>query len=1423
MVEVKQLRGGHQWDQNPWLEKLPPDSTLYRLDRPSVDDMNLPHIMDVLREDLVAGRISPSDLKNISIDRAVRRTHEYNQEMAKKAEEATAKKLEGMTVYKEYPNGFKWVKLEKPGDFAAESDAMGHSVRGYEPPPRHPDWVEGSGDRGTPSYGLGGWEAIKSGKAQVYSLVDPKGNPHATIEAGEVRSPRYEEIRNHFDEAHKEVLADMNARGMDISDPTRANGLAWKRAEEIAREQGYQFVNQIKGKGNDRPINKYDPYTQDFVTSGDWTEVRDLQNTGLKLVGEAFPRRDDQLGFQKLFPEQRYVTPDEVNAYKTKADQDLIDQYKDWKSKVDFEDPQFKDYEGPEFISNEEYFKRYFPDDPAAQADFIRGGMDSPSMTPPESLGMKDWDTLMNEGVFSYDDVSFLNKVMPQRYLTAEDIAKAKARLEEPPLAEKSGGVIHMKKGGDDLEAEYKELSKPAFYPKVGNIKSKNYKSPQNKPFVDDPRAMEIPDVDVDVPTKENLEMSRRLAQRQGELEKQIQADRSPLDKLAGTIQGGRLLGSAMLQGINSMPTRLVHGDKAAEKFIQDRIYKPTNELGVEYAGDTAKFLEELETKYKLPPVAMGDVLGFAPLIQAGVGQAAKAAGSGTKNFAKALAETAGEKIAMGQPLVPGVPASITNPMVKHIIKPEGGNWQSGNRSVESRLKPYKQGAHDVDPRDAEELGIQLSPQDAALNKWIDSNLTNYMKKQLGTESDPIRKLADEGITHYADMNAMRNDLGSGYNQTADNKKLRQKFGMPPYSIAETPMGKSWEEGVDALIGNETQLLSKYGTQARLKKDPWMANLPKDTPFYGMPPRGFYSDLGMSHIIDVLREDLATGRIRPEQLNKVSMRQAVQRSHEYNQEMAKKAEAAQAKKLEDMTIYKEYPEGFRWVQLNKPGQFAAESDAMGHSVRGYEPPQGHPDYIPESGNAGSESYGLGGWEAIKSGDAKIYSLIDKDNKPHTTIEIGKGNDAQAFFDAHKNYLDNPVTNRDLSMMVDPDLDIPLDTQRVTAMKQLLDEMGVQYRDVPEAPPHINQIKGKGNRTPNEQYLPYVQDFVKSGKWSQVNDIDNSGLIEHSGRYFTEPELIEAAKKHGRMGVQDVPWEVARQRHMEAGISEDEALRNWIEAFKEGRGKLDIPPEGQKRGGLIHMAEGGSSYHPDVQDALKAGRITPNQAKWMSNYYKTPGNPEIGTAGIRDGISEKMMNYRNAVRAGEYTRPNWMESIPKEVKLPKWFDGKLDLDREGLRQLDKIPGMTKKAFNASEYSNTFPAGVNDANYYNELLKASKEAPDYQPYIDELNKLRERNQDIGKQDGGLIYMGPGGLIKNLLKMTAKEEALSKLPQMKAELAAKQALEAEYRKAMRDIPYDQQITLKEWESTRIPSASDAYEVTKPNIPKAKGGLTK
>ena len=52
-------------------------------------------------------------------------------------------------------------------------------------------------------------------------------------------------------------------------------------------------------------------------------------------------------------------------------------------------------------------------------------------------------------------------------------------------------------------------------------------------------------------------------------------------------------------------------------------------------------------------------------------------------------------------------------------------------------------------------------------------------------------------------------------------------------------------------------------------------------------------------------------------------------------------------------------------------------------------------------------------------------------------------------------------------------------------------------DINNLSPKINQIKGKGNKKPADEFLPFVQDFVKSGKWSRVDDLQNTGLTRKS--------------------------------------------------------------------------------------------------------------------------------------------------------------------------------------------------------------------------------------------------------------------------------------------------------------------------------------
>jgi len=291
---------------SPWISKLDPNTSVYSGD---VSGLHFDHVIDVIREDLAAGRLKPEKLNTLSIEQAVRRTADYDLELAKKMNAERASSRANLPVYKEYPDeGLKWVQLNRPSDFAAESDAMGHSVRGYEPPKGHPDWIAGSGDSGYNQYGLGGWEAIKSGKAKVYSLVDSKGEPHVTIEVGKnTYAPRWDDVKKYMAAAEEQAkkLPD-GYTDADVADI----------ATKMARENSPEFIKQIKGKGNARPVGKYDQYTQDFVKSGNWTNVGDLENTGLKPISKVPERERFESAGMKL---PKYVTDAEhdelINEY----------------------------------------------------------------------------------------------------------------------------------------------------------------------------------------------------------------------------------------------------------------------------------------------------------------------------------------------------------------------------------------------------------------------------------------------------------------------------------------------------------------------------------------------------------------------------------------------------------------------------------------------------------------------------------------------------------------------------------------------------------------------------------------------------------------------------------------------------------------------------------------------------------------------------------------------------------------------------------------------------------------------------------------------------------------------------------------------------------------------------------------------------
>jgi hypothetical protein len=565
-------------------------------------------------------------------------------------------------------------------------------------------------------------------------------------------------------------------------------------------------------------------------------------------------------------------------------------------------------------------------------------------------------------------------------------------------------------------------------------------------------------------------------------------------------------------------------------------------------------------------------------------------------------------------------PSHIGGVGMAGVIKPKGGNWLTG--SVEKGLSGLK---HPNAPQvsdlewlqnhraerlakgenvDAVDEAIRSTHKNSALENWIDKNLTNYVKKEMATPEDPVRKLAEQGITHMP-----KNEIDFANVFMPEQLAVkRMQAGFSPSDVGTSNLAKGWERISDELInvgtaGQHTKPLTpteiRQGYKSTVDDNPWLTKLDPSTPIYYPENMDSMSrDLGFDHIIDVLKEDVANGRLRPESLKNVSMEQAVRRTHEYDQELAKKMEDARAKKLEDMTVHKEYPEGYKWVQLDKPGQFASESQAMGHSVRGYEPPQGHPEWIPESGDSGSLNYGHGGWEAIKSGKAKVYSLVDPKGNPHTTVEVASGkhpigynfkggpNEFPEKFDYNLNFYEDyprPTQEQNQSILnrakelysKNPGKLLGGRLERMDAFQQAADEV------LGPLPAQITQIKGKSNTKPTEPYLPYIQDFVKSGNWSDVGDLHNTDLT----KIYPESDLAKSLAQKGM----SVPTYATSEdltnllKQAEVGSYRDASRGTTYINDEHPDYRNDVPPETPqlKRGGLVHMANGGSNDIPDI--------------------------------------------------------------------------------------------------------------------------------------------------------------------------------------------------------------------------------------------------
>jgi hypothetical protein len=249
-------------------------------------------------------------------------------------------------------------------------------------------------------------------------------------------------------------------------------------------------------------------------------------------------------------------------------------------------------------------------------------------------------------------------------------------------------------------------------------------------------------------------------------------------------------------------------------------------------------------------------------------------------------------------------------------------------------------------------------------------------------------------------------------------------------------------------------------------------------------------------------------RLKYQDLEKVTVPQAVERVAKINDwRAAQKAEADMARAMNPATqVVKEYPDqGYKWVELRQP-EITAENLPPGYEMQTFKNNMGGTYYSLRDINDGGVEIGAGMSPelAIKSaakkiedprledalkyegetmghcvgdycpdvveGRSKIYSLRDKKGQPHVTIEVQPWRSSQG----------ESLAEFEARLRSDP-------MRSEQAVRDIMSSP--QYRD------SIVQIKGKGNKAPKEDYLPAVQDFVRSGNFGKVGDLGNTGLID----------------------------------------------------------------------------------------------------------------------------------------------------------------------------------------------------------------------------------------------------------------------------------------------------------------------------------------
>jgi hypothetical protein len=606
----------------------------------------------------------------------------------------------------------------------------------------------------------------------------------------------------------------------------------------------------------------------------------------------------------------------------------------------------------------------------------------------------------------------------------------------------------------------------------------------------------------------------------------------------------------------------------------------------------------------------------------------------------RALAETATNKILQGESLIPGMPAQFINPPVLSAVKGKGGNWLN-NRDVEvGVLEKLKKDATGRPIEEATTYGYtpQTNPQTDSVNRWVDKKLGTYIRNEMGTPTDPVRLAHQKGYSHIPgnpegeygawlpeDVAAAR--VKAGFPEEGFAVKEHADAGYPAENELNTRKAEMWENISDTEINRKNagefqsdfaaarldpnsvrRIRGDKATQALkiAERNPWLEKVSPDTPVYHLnDPNGAGSSLGFDHLIDELHNavDPASGlpqqlRWKPEDLDKVTMQQAVERVSKINDWRADQAAKAEREgMMSNLTAAPrlEVPEaklsfvdkpGMKWVDIPE----TTEKNGLELCTT-----------IGRQGGWCTQGKGLA--ENYGSGQNRLTALLDAEGRPHAQAKI-----TQQSPEMHKADFLGSLSQEQYDRVLNNNG--PVATQMYEDWAK---------RNPPK--PNITELKPVGNefssaraqeyekRDPRYQQVVQqgVLDFLNKGDWGKVRDLDHYDIFD-----LADPKSLNR-------GLEDVlgDYHLSHERAsiFNAAVSETPDAnrfmnRSQLQQFVSPYSiEPNAKPEGYKDGGGVSAVESGD---PSMQ--------------FYSRTMENPDKSKMTETGIAKQFEEDYMRF-----------------------------------------------------------------------------------------------------------------------------------------------------------------------------------------------------